>query len=112
MIVIVARIKAVLVNRGARKRREAGGLRRELERGNSVIRTGKEVGMGNRPFDLAAMWMSSHRGTRSLMFLNSLSEERLASIRGAALGSPHFVTMRPRWALSLGSLANGRQVLT
>src|SRR5437899_1087448 len=32
----------------------------------------------------AAMWMSTHRGTRPLMFLKSLTEERLAAIRGTA----------------------------
>ena len=46
-------------------------------------------------FDGAAMWMSSHRGTRPLMFLTALTEERLAAIRGAALRPSHFVRMRP-----------------
>jgi hypothetical protein len=36
------------------------------------------------------------------MFLNSLTEERLAAIRGAALWPPHCVRMRPSWVLSPG----------
>ena len=36
------------------------------------------------------------------MFLTSLTEERLAAIRGAALWPPHFVRMRPSWVLSPG----------